>query len=170
MFTKDSPYHWTKLPNREAIQKRISEKLKGRPSPKRQENYRRCAVCDKLCRLPNNRLETFRYCSRECSLSRTAVKGGWNKGLKGFMEGEKNATWKGDKVGYSGLHDWVYRTLGTPTRCLFCGETKKNLQWANKSHEYKRDREDWLSLCAKCHARYDKRSEKLKISWKNQYS
>lgn len=73
---------------------------------------------------------------------------------KGENKGESNIKWKGDKVGYFGLHTWVQRSLGKATKCSECGSTG-NVQWANKSWEYKRDLEDWLELCFKCHRRYD---------------
>lgn len=90
----------------------------------------------------------------------------WNKGLKGThfspktefkkgeMSGEKNPNWKGDDVGYSGLHAWVHRNLGKAKICSKCGITK-GIQWANKSHDYKRKKNDWISLCQVCHHRYD---------------
>lgn len=71
------------------------------------------------------------------------------------ISNEKNCNWKGDEVSYSGLHYWVYSHLGKPTICKFCGRTK-NIQWANKSGEYRRDITDWLNLCVYCHRKYDK--------------
>lgn len=79
----------------------------------------------------------------------------WNTGTKGLMPTPLN--FKGDEVGYYALHDWVYRYKGRPDKCEFCGGNKA-MQWANKSHEYKRDLEDWLSLCKKCHVKYDRES------------
>ena len=55
---------------------------------------------------------------------------------------------------FDGLHDWVERTLGRPNECEFCG-SHKNLEWSNKSGEYKPIKEDWQRLCKKCHCRYD---------------
>ena len=52
------------------------------------------------------------------------------------LEGEKTSRWLGNKVGYSALHDWVYRKLGSPMKCEICGKIKKNnyqIHWANKS-------------------------------------
>ncbi|MEK6880161.1 MAG: DUF2256 domain-containing protein [Nanoarchaeota archaeon] len=91
----------------------------------------------------------------------TAFKKGmipWNKGLKGVMPLPWN--WKGDDVKYGTLHDWVYRHLGKPTKCEFCGKKglkSRQIHWANKSHEYKRELSDWLQLCVKCHSKYDKK-------------
>jgi len=105
----------------------------------------------------------------------------WNKGKKGYTnagsfvsrdtEGTKNNKWKGDKVGYFGLHTWVHRKLGRPTSCTHCGSKgKKNgrnwsIHWANKSQEYLRDIEDWIPLCISCHIKYDMTQE-----WKDNIS
>lgn len=68
--------------------------------------------------------------------------------------GEEHCSWKGDDVGYSALHKWVYKHKGKAEVCEHCGGVD-GIQWANKSHEYKRDLEDWLSLCKPCHGKYD---------------
>lgn len=83
------------------------------------------------------------YCSKICS----------NKAH--FKKEEKSMFWKGDAVGYSGLHKWVYRQLGEPKKCEHCGTRKGRLEWANKSHKYKRILSDWMALCKKCHKEYD---------------
>ena len=91
---------------------------------------------------------------------------GWmsEKGKPGIRESnkqrteEKAAHWLGDKVGYSGIHQWVERHLGKPIKCEICGKksTKRGMiQWANKSGEYKRDLSDWMRICAKCHCKID---------------
>lgn len=72
-----------------------------------------------------------------------------------FKKGIVPANFKGDDVGYGALHIWVKSKLGKPEICVHCGG-HENIQWANKSHEYKRDLNDWLSLCGKCHMRYDR--------------
>ena len=69
--------------------------------------------------------------------------------------GKENNKWKGDDVGYYGLHTWVQRTLGKAEKCSICGETKKRIDWANRSRQYMRDIDDWLQLCSTCHGKYD---------------
>lgn len=70
---------------------------------------------------------------------------------------DQSPYWKGESVSYRGLHAWVVRNLGQPRKCEFCGTTESKLfDWANKSHEYKRDLGDWIRLCRKCHISYDK--------------
>jgi len=76
----------------------------------------------------------------------------------GKYKEQESWNWKGDKVKYHGLHRWVPKHLGKPTKCEHCkkdGLTGKLIHWANKSGEYKRDLNDWLRLCAKCHKKYD---------------
>lgn len=70
------------------------------------------------------------------------------------MKGRNNPKWKGNSVGYSSLHSWLYRTIGKPMKCDKCGETKK-LEWANKSKKYLRNKNDWISLCVFCHREFD---------------
>ena len=72
---------------------------------------------------------------------------------------ENHPQWKGDKVGYGALHEWVSRHKGKPTKCEKCGKdglTGHKIQWANVDHEYKRDLDDWIRLCPKCHSKYDR--------------
>lgn len=71
-----------------------------------------------------------------------------------FKPGQIPANFKGDAVGYGALHTWVRRHRGAPTRCEHCGASGR-IEWANKSHEYRRDLGDWLALCPPCHAAYD---------------
>jgi len=77
-------------------------------------------------------------------------------------QNEKHPLWKGDKVGYIWLHQWVRRKLGKANYCKHCGLDKKKpnkkrcFEWANISKKYKRDLNDWISLCMKCHKKFDK--------------
>lgn len=78
----------------------------------------------------------------------------WNKGLKGFMEGDKNGSWKGEDVGYRAIHYWVVQRLGKAKRCskdILHKSTRYH--WANISHEYKRDLNDWIELCPSCNCK-----------------
>ena len=66
----------------------------------------------------------------------------WNKGKK-FPEysGKHHFAWKGEKVGYSALHDWVRKYLGKPDTCEHCSKSSlkgRQIHWANKSQKYKR--------------------------------
>ena len=72
-----------------------------------------------------------------------------------FKKGCVPANFKGDAVGYGGLHSWVRRNLGPATKCCHCGKQGR-MHWANISWEYKREKDDWMQLCPKCHQRYDR--------------
>lgn len=80
-----------------------------------------------------------------------------SKNRKGKLTGETNHKWKGDKVGYSALHAWVYRKLGKPNICDACGDTEASrYNWASKSRLYLRELSDWIRLCSSCHSKFDK--------------
>lgn len=77
-----------------------------------------------------------------------------------FKIKENHPRWKGDKVGYRALHIWVLKVLGRPLICKHCGKEKttlKSIHWANKSYQYKRELNDWISLCVRCHKKYDQK-------------
>jgi hypothetical protein len=74
-------------------------------------------------------------------------------------KGARNYLWKGENVAYSTIHNWVDRWLPKRSECDYCGTTEERMyHWANKSHEYKRDLEDWYRLCVPCHSAYDRGS------------
>ena len=64
-------------------------------------------------------------------------------------KGINHHKWKGDKVGYFPLHDWVKRQAGKPSKCVN-GHIAKRYVWANISGEYRRDINDWHELCDSC--------------------
>lgn len=82
-------------------------------------------------------------------------KGHRNKLSEVAKKGENHWFWKGDKVGYKSLHEWVYRKYGKPKICEKCGAIK-NLEWALGNKKQSRDLKDWIQLCRSCHKRYDK--------------
>ena len=63
---------------------------------------------------------------------------------------ENNQNWKGDSVGYMGLHKWIQKMLGKAKYCAIDLTHKGPYQWANISGEYKREISDFRQLCAKC--------------------
>lgn len=144
-----------------------------------------CNVCSKRFTSLITRINEGRgkFCSRKCYEQDWNKRiPGWNKGkpspwtignkyrlgttnpnsyfiINKQIE-DKNVNWKGDDVGYRALHYWVERNLGKDSRCDHCGTTDPNIRyhWANKSHNYLRDKNDWLRLCLKCHRRYDSKN------------
>jgi hypothetical protein len=78
------------------------------------------------------------------------------------MSGRKNEkanAWKGDKVGYQAIHNWLVKNFGKADRCenKYCKTEKpKRYEWAlKKGAEYQRRRSSFLRLCTVCHHRYD---------------
>lgn len=132
----------------------------ARPKVKREEVE--CKICNKLF-LRGGRDYRKTYCSTVCYKKRDTT--AWNKGLEGFgkwaktagIAGKDSPTWKGEDVGYRGLHVWVELVLGKPDTCTYCNKkgTGHNMHWANISKQYKRDKEDWVRLCPKCHKAFD---------------
>lgn len=145
-----------------------------------------CLICSKEFKIypsltkKKNGKEQGKFCSMPCYRKYRTTIPAWNKGkLAPWSVGnkfrlgkknpnahfkqqppkdEKNVNWKGDDVGYVGLHGWVRRRLGEPNECKICGN--KNLRhrqyhWANISKRYFRDESDWIRLCVKCHKEFD---------------
>lgn len=75
------------------------------------------------------------------------------------MMGNMNPSWKGDSVGYGGVHSWIRNTYGKAIYCENKTCTYKNpkrYEWANISGKYLRDRTDYIMLCKSCHCFFDK--------------
>ena len=97
---------------------------------------------------------------KKISIGHTGMKKPWTVPPLS-KSGIENPMWKGDKVGYGGLHMWVAHYLGKPDTCEHCGKsglTGKHINWANKSHHYLRELTDWLRLCVPCHRAYDQKT------------
>ncbi|MCK5022772.1 MAG: hypothetical protein KAS04_01230 [Candidatus Aenigmarchaeota archaeon] len=133
-----------------------------------------CEVCGKSF-LYYASESSGKYCSRKC-WGVTCVKNLGNrfKGKKWSAEhrekvieattGEKHWAWCGDSISYIALHRWVERHRGKPQKCEHCGTTEKGwYDWANISGEYKRDLNDFIRLCRKCHRAYDKKRHIEKV-------
>ena len=86
---------------------------------------------------------------------------GWIK--KGDSE-EKGLNWRGDDIGIGGVHKWVERHKGKAKehKCADCGE--QAIHWSNKKHDYKRNLDDYIARCNKCHRKYDKENNNNRLS------
>lgn len=89
-----------------------------------------------------------------------ATKNKMSKKLKGKTIENRHGMWKGDSVGLSALHKWVYRRLGQPNKCEICETSEGNFNWHNISHEYKRDLDDWIRVCITCHNNLHKKKQR----------
>lgn len=118
---------------------------------------RKCLVCEKEFRaIKDFKEKKQKYCSADC------YRNHWSKKIRPKMKkriapkGEDNPAWKGEKVGYWGIHVWVYNNYGKPKKCEDCGsEKEKKYEWASVEHKYLRDRSNWKRLCTKCHRKMD---------------
>ena len=84
---------------------------------------------------------------------------------KGKRTGIKNHAWKGLSVSYRSLHLWIHYHKGHPGTCEHCKKTNlkaQQIHWASLSGEYKRDLNDWIRLCVKCHISHDKNRKTIK--------
>ena len=112
-----------------------------------------------------------KYCSKRCQYENATRPSGLTYKIKvknrawfakghfparPFPKGFLPSNFKGDDVGYDALHDWVKRHYGVAVKCEHCGKTEGKFHWANRSWKYKRDIDDWMQLCPKCHRKYDR--------------
>lgn len=108
-----------------------------------------------------------KFCSQDCKKKAMIGKSPWNKGTTGAqvawnkglpgLSNENHPQWKEVGYSYSAIHNWILRNMGKATICSHC-ESVKSVEWANISHEYHRDTSDFMSLCKKCHIKYDRES------------
>lgn len=82
----------------------------------------------------------------------------WTQRQTEKVSDEKNYAWKGESVSYRGLHQWIRRKKGKPTKCTCCGKESikpRVIQWANIDGKYRRHLDDYIAICASCHKFYD---------------
>lgn len=125
--------------------------------------WRKSIYCSRTCqsRIPWNKGKTGLVTMTDQTRKKMSESGKRNKFTRYLLKGERHPQWKGENIDYRGLHKWVTYYLGKPEKCEHCGVDKKPsnykryFEWANKSHEYKRELTDWIRLCKPCHAKYD---------------
>lgn len=71
------------------------------------------------------------------------------------ITGPLNVRWKGEKAKYVAIHMWIKRVKGVPKKCVHCGAIGRMLHWANIDHLYRRNLNDFISLCVPCHRKMD---------------
>ena len=81
--------------------------------------------------------------------------------IRGHVRGEDHSSWKGDKVGYSAVHEWIKKHKPKQKLCECCNK-KPAYDLANISGEYKRDVNDFEWICRSCHMNKDGRINNLK--------
>ena len=70
--------------------------------------------------------------------------------------GDKNPMWRGDKVKYWALHEWIKYRKPKPLLCEECHK-KSPFDLANINHRYTRNLNDWQWICRRCHMLKDGR-------------
>ena len=74
-------------------------------------------------------------------------------------QNEKNPNWRGESVGYQGIHKWLRKNYGEASHCINprCTKKSKKFHWSKKDHStpYRRRIRDFQQLCAVCHRLYD---------------
>ena len=125
-----------------------------------------CPVCKQVFvyrKFPSS--QDRKYCSKKCLYEVSLKKYNFPKGID-------HPDWKGDRVGRTALHEWLYRNYGKPNYCEHCMRTdRKQYDWANRTGKYLRYKSDWIRLCRSCHQKYDKVIEKVSITkgWRSLY-
>lgn len=75
-------------------------------------------------------------------------------------KGSGNPMWKGDRVGYMGIHTWL-RDKFIKGPCNHCGTLEKSRDWALiKGKKHMRRKENYIPLCKSCHLKYDYTEER----------
>lgn len=145
-----------------------------------------CLYCKKTFEKPYScSLKTWneksKYCSRICRDKGKDC--GWLKKYsftgkeeyskigrfkKGLIPWNKNKKPDFSKSSYSTIHKWLQYHWKKSGKCSKCGiipipkgRLHVGTQWANISHKYLEDENDWIELCVRCHRRYDKGLIKL---------
>lgn len=71
------------------------------------------------------------------------------------QRGENNHVWTGDNASYVACHKRVHRLRGSAFGCGVCGSKEDKLyHWANLTGDYL-DVMDFMSMCVKCHRKFD---------------
>ncbi len=86
-------------------------------------------------------------------------------------KGSESSQWRGDKIKYFGIHQWLQKYYGKAYICqnLTCELKELNLvcEWAKLKHvDYERKRENFVMLCRSCHRKYDKKNGEQSINLK----
>jgi hypothetical protein len=109
----------------------------------------------KICGYGKSRWDKMKFCSKKCS-------GIYDGKRRTGMDETKHPRWKGENVGYDGMHDWVTKHLGQPIGCEVCGinDLERKYHWANVSGKYLRNKSDFKRMCVPCHSKYDHKMRK----------
>jgi len=77
--------------------------------------------------------------------------------------GHKNPMWRGEKVSYRSLHEWIRCNKAKILLCEIC-KINLSIDLANTNHLYSRNINEYKWLCRSCHMKYDY-SKKFRIHY-----
>lgn len=106
---------------------------------------KKCKICGNLF---TARKKKQTCCSNDCRLKNFS-KNRYTKNV-----GKNAYQWK-ENVGYQTNHNWIRKWKGKANHCEHCGKVKSRYEWANIDHKYKRNLEEYISLCSSCHKKHD---------------
>ena len=146
----------------------------------KQENYKSCEICNKQVRLPNNRLSTFRFCSKKCrniwqsgmmklnaptKNKESALKlSNTKRGVPNFkIRGDKNGSWRGGvsfepySLGWTNTFKEQIR-YRDGYKCQGCGKPEVEHNRRLSIHHIDFDKhnlspDNLITLCNKCHGK-----------------
>jgi len=130
---------------------------------------RKCE-CGNIFRTSQSRIDAGggKFCSRECAYENRIRRSGLTYNIVEenagwFKAGEESPDWKGVDVSYSRLHKWVvyHRGPANDFPCDHCGLVQA-VDWANITHTYERELDDYMPLCRQCHSDYDAEDKRMK--------
>jgi len=104
------------------------------------------------------------HCNKNCYAKSLKLKkqAKNSKLIKNNKDNKYHLGYLKDNVSYGALHDWVRYHKTKTEKCELCGAKEcgykdgRDFELANISGEYKRDLNDFVWLCYKCHMRFDK--------------
>lgn len=125
--------------------------------PQHKQVEKICKQCSKRFSVFPYRKKEAKFCSKKCYwVSIKGVRFCHEYEIRKGQRLSPKTEFKGNSKSYYALHEWIRRHFPKISKCEFCfTETAAKYEWANKSHQYKRDTEDWIRLCVPCHRKYD---------------
>lgn len=84
------------------------------------------------------------------------------------MQNEKHWNWKGDDIGYAGVHRRVKKKFPKSELCMICKENPAT-ELANITGIYKDENKNWVWSCHRCNLIYDNVGRRAWITRKKKY-
>lgn len=115
---------------------------------------------DCLCVCGNKKIVEGRSLKKGSSISC----GCYNREVTRSLSGINSVHWKKKKLGYWGIHQWLYKYFGKANKCegKNCRKNSNIFNWSlKKKCKYERKRNNFIQLCRSCHMIYDNSKKNL---------